>query len=359
MRSARESIRLAGFLPFLLLMTNSLCMAAPQQAAWKLAVVFKRQKERLVYVGTVNTVNHVSLLPLVQHRSPDRKPAGSPALQNETVADYEIWLAADGQIRGIWYASAQQRFGLLTAEKGAGHRDNGVLRNLIKAAALPTPQSRSRPDASSRVMHVPWPRTLQLLCEESPVIVVGRVVGILRNAHTPIAASGADQHTVFVIAVEDYLKNDTTDIANKTLRDRLSLAPRIVKVWQEGGALPWRSEELSLQGKGYEVKNMPLMTLGERHILFLEGSSASRDTRVVNGVPWREPDTEKYIEADEYIVSYAPVGNLVLRNDKTRPHLNPDSKGKPFESGPQIVGVTEKEAIAAIQAECSPRPSKD
>lgn len=370
MRSARVSVLSVGLLPFLLLMTNSRCMAATrstepmadgqiQQVAWKLAVVFKRQKDRRVYVGTVDPVNHVRLLPLVPHRNPDLKSAGSPASRNEAVADYEIWLAADGQTQGIWYASAQERFGLLPAEKGAGHRDNGVLKNLIKAAALPTPQSRPRPDASSRVSHLPWPPSLQLLCEESPVIVVGRVVGILRNAHTPIAASGADQHTVFVIAVEDYLKNDTTNIHNKTLRDRLSLAPPIVKVWQEGGALSWRNDELSLQGKGYEVKNIPLMTLGDRHILFLQGSSASRDKRVVNGMPRKEPDTEKYIEADEYIASYPTVGNLVLRNGKTRQHFDPDFEGYPFYDGPQIVDVTEKEAIAAIQAECSPKPSKD
>jgi len=370
MRFARKSILFVVLLPCLLLMTSSLCMAATpstapmtngqiQQVAWKLAVVFKREKESRVYVGTVDPVNHVRLLPLVQHRNPGLKSAGSPASRNEAVVDYEIWLAADAQTQGIWYASAQERFGLLPAEKGAGHKDNGVLKNLIKAAALPTPQTRPRPDASSRVSHLPWPPTLQLLCEESPVIVVGRVVGILRNAHTPIAASGADQHTVFVIAVEDYLKNDTTNIHNKALRDRLSLSPRIVKVWQEGGALSWRNEELSLQGTGYEVENVPLMTLGDRHILFLERSSASRDKRVVNGLPRKEPDTEKYIEADENIVSSPTVGNLVLRNGKTRQHFDPDFEGYPFYDGPQIVGLIEKEAIAAIQAECSPRPSKD
>jgi len=311
---------------------------------WKLAVVFKRQKGRRIYVGTVNK----PVLPInLSEPARSQKKGVAPPSTNKAI-DYEVWLAANGVTRGLWYASAQRVFGDLSAkgQPGPARRDDGTLQRLVSRARPSVAKRPRRIDARAVADFVAAPDTLAELCSRSGVIVVGRVTGILREAHTPINANYENQHTVYVVAVETYLKTDASG------------TPALRKVWQEGGTLPWQGMvEGEPGGVGYEIEGDPMLDVNSRYILFLYGTSdpggAFTQLGYVGATIYNV--SGKMAELDEYHVADPWRGKILLLNGMTQAPRQTGSLELDhwrFSEPPQILDVPEAEAIAAIQSTC-------
>jgi hypothetical protein len=162
--------------------------------------------------------------------------------------------------------------------------------------------------------------------------VVGRVGGVLREDHIPEGSTDLRQYTVFVLAVETYLKGGD------------ERAIPIIKVNHGGGALPWHDSGSNRNGVGFEAWNAPLLRLGDRYILFLER-------------PPMPPGVPTIGRPDEYKTTEWWEAKLLLRNGYTHA---PAATGGPqvwrFAGGPdrpnipdRIVEIPERDAIAYIR----------
>ncbi len=308
--------------------------------AWKLAVVFQCAPGQLDYIGTV-------MDPMISRRladldSPMSKRSGEHG-------DYQVWLIANGRTLGVEYSS--EGGWIRAIASGGTHRgvvgDDGDIDRIVRNARLPTIAAKPPLEAGRglRAVGASWilpPSTLVDLCEASTIIARGRVVGILRTAHSPVGSNVPKQHTVYAFAVERYLKGG-----------RAHPHP-VVKVWQSGGDLPWQHPRTRERGVGYSVPEDPLLTIGARYCLFLTQPEdvlpAARRQGYIAGATAGVHG--KFAELDEYKATDHWRGKILLHNGFTRA---PATLGNledhwRFRRGPEILDVTEAVAIAAIEA---------
>jgi hypothetical protein len=298
---------------------------------WALAVVFERQGDGRRFRGI-----------LEEPRVPAAGGSAAAGLP-QGPAEFEVWLLADGHTRGFAYSPGERTYQELPEEGAAPEpmADDGALARIV-GEARPRALRRPLPDTPPAVAcGVPVPDTLVTLCRDSKVIAVGRVAGILREAHTPVGTNGPHQHTVYAFAVEEYLKNPEP------------VAPPVVKVWQQGGPLPWSFDRFS--GVGWRMGEDPMLNVGDRYCLFLRrGADRPGEHRrrgyVTGSRPWGHG---KISELDEYGYAHIWRGKLLLGDGLSRaPGIDhPPYYHWAFETGPQIVGVSEAEALAAIREE--------
>jgi hypothetical protein len=192
---------------------------------------------------------------------------------------------------------------------------------------------------TAHASYPPAPGTLELLCESSPVVIIGKVVGVLRNAHSVRQNREGGQHTVFLVAVEEYLKTD-----NKGDKGPM---PQVIKIWYEGGWLPRVSEDGEVISKGSQIQTNPLLQIGNRHLFFLKHSSEWESAKSEKSE--RSPRRDRYIEADEFVLASTVGGNILLGETVTRAYYAPNSDAARFLTGPQIIGVPEAQARAAVR----------
>jgi hypothetical protein len=310
---------------------------------WKLAVVFQVQGGRQAYVGTVDSPKTPKL--------PEPPPAdggkasSSCRLQNQI--DYQVWLAAQGTTRGLWYSTQKHTFGCLSdaGEPGEGQADDGSLAALVRSARPAIDERGKVPGEGSHASWTPPPDSLEALCRRSDVIVVGQVVGILRNAHTPVnAATDPLQHTVYALAVTRYLKSD-----------KQQHRP-LLKVWQTGGWLPWVAPIGNVRGTGYHIHDDPMLAVGQHYLLFLGlPEDPLRRYQQLGYVPASSGGVEgKMAELDEYMRTSHWIGKLLIREGRTcAPAVLGDQAMDHwrFSKGPQILDMALPEACANIEQE--------
>lgn len=303
---------------------------------WTLAAVFQRAGGRRLFRGTV-------FRPAVPFNG-DRLPANEPSGKAATAPDYEVWLAGNGVTLGLWFSTQRQRYGEITdtGQLLSGLEDDGRLQRLVDRAHRRKPPALEAPvDARATISSVPPPADLSDLCRLSDVIVAGRVVDILRAGHNPLNSAGSAQHTVFLFAIEDQLKSSTGE------------RPGILKVYQEGGSLPWIELDGKVVGSGFAIRENPLLRLGERYCLFLRKlSDPSNYLRKLGYVPeTRNGVSGKVGELDELLFADFRRGRLLLKGGKTQmqPDTIPEDAHWRFRTGEQILDVDEKVALKLIE----------
>lgn len=304
--------------------------------SWRAALVFHRagalQYQGVVYYPQVAA----SLL------------AGTPTEADSdraTDTDDEVWLARDGDLMGVWIDPAHHRYGRMLSggKRGKAVPDDGTFSQIV-TTAKPAQAPASEPASAKAIADWPGaaPTTLSALADGSPVIALGRVAGILRVAHTPENAPFEMQHTVFLFAVEQYLKQDAPGL------------PPVLKVWQEGGALAWTcSDGSSRTGRGYAIMDDPLLHVGDRYCLFLrhqpdpggQFTSAGFVSGSANGIAGKQAELDEYREVSNI------AGKFLLRNGKVCPPEVADPNAGPAANAPSMpntFGASESDLIAAI-----------
>jgi hypothetical protein len=303
--------------------------------ARQLAVIFEHTAHGRELLGIVS---EESRLREISTTTP-AKLARDAANDARTYRSHEIWVLRDGSASGYWYSSAQHLAGPLEDERMLPPSGAGAFAALVEAARPPAPVEAPSSPALGKGSYWAPPATLRGLVSPSEVIAVGRVVGIVRNGHTPVNSTGMLQHTVYAFAVEHYLKHSGD-------------TPPVLKVWQTGGWLPWQEPLTSRSGVGMINLDDPMLNVGDRYCLFLNRPPADGEVRrrgyhtaSAGGVTGRVADL------DEYKAAHHWRGKLLLRGGLTR---SPDvSRHRQhnhwqFESGPQILDIHEERALEAI-----------
>lgn len=178
------------------------------------------------------------------------------------------------------------------------------------------------------------------------LVVVGRVGGIFRTAHTPYNNPGPEQHTVFTFFVE------------KVIKDEYGLQGRSIKIRQNMGDLPWRNEYGSV-GVGRRIIGEPMLRPGGRYILFLmrPGDPKKSPHLIAEYNGFRGVSGE----SDEFTIPSGEFGQFKLeRGVVAWSSAEGESWAKPwlFEDGPQIVGSKEAEAIKTLLQENAKREAR-
>ena len=306
---------------------------------WTLAVVVRRGAVGPRYVGSVRDPRVPEAIQggaAYAGERVDRRPPADP--------DYEIWLVASGRTLGLRYSS---RGGVYTivmpgGREGSIFRDSGEIRQIV-ARAAPARADWARPVPNNTVFcYLPPPAALDTLCHESMVIAVGTVAGIVRVDHCPVNSTGPQQHTVYAVAVERYLKADAPQ------------PPPIIKVTQVGGWLPWK-ERTGGSGVGFGSAENPMLTVGARYCLFLARRPypiPSHVRRLGFVLAMEDGVWGKGGELDEYSIVDHWRAKMLLAGGVTRAPGPGESESMThwrFERGPQILDVREEQALAIIQ----------
>lgn len=319
-----------------------------EDTAWGLAVVFRSHGGRREYIGSVARPKAPTVaLGLALETAGGTLPAGAGV-----GTEYEIWFLGNGRtaVAGFSPALRQICLGPDPAPRQAAAMEMEELAALLRTARAPEPTSGLLP-AAARVATMcrafQPPLDLRELCGESSVILVGRVVGILRQAHSPINSPSRNQHTVYVVQAEDCLKHTTAG----------PLLP-LIKVRTSGGPLPWT--EHSSNGIGYWQDDSPMLAVGNRYCLFLrsplDNNSNNRAQKrgYVSGI---FSDGNGVVSGpvgmlDEYYASNPRISKVLLRGGLALPaeHRGAQRDRWQFLREPQIVEVPEAQALAAIRA---------
>ena len=274
------------------------------------------------------------------------RPAKQEALpiRPHSSADYEIWLAADGAMQGVWYETASAQFGPLTGLVYAGtSKDTGEFSRIIHRAVVPSQPNRPRVDTMAYALRPFVSQSLKQLCLMSQAVVTGRVVGILREGHTPVNSENSFQHTVYVVSADDFLMQPAN-----------GLAP-VIKVWVAGGYLPWKL--YAGRHTGWLTSDEPLLDLGQRYCLFLKMPKDEAGAAHRRGY-WHASIfgiSGMSSELDEYLVADPLRGKLLLQNGMTCPLPEPYTllKMKTYwqfnDEGPQILNLPEADVMATIK----------
>ncbi|MCX6381220.1 MAG: hypothetical protein NT023_17395, partial [Armatimonadetes bacterium] len=216
----------------------------PQPAQNGVLVVFKRVGTAYRYQGTLDKFTlppTVANKGLLSFPKPPNKPSTQTNLDRQGYP-YLFYVVKNENTASFYYSPDSKRF----------QDEEGVVVNLPpkEDALLKSFLSNAKPaPIQHRPVHVDasYPGTidfhLKFLCKAADYIAVGRVVGVLREGHTPLNnTNDSSRHTVFLVAVEQYLKSATPQ------------APAILKIWQVGG---WYSH----------ASGDPLLGVGERYLL--------------------------------------------------------------------------------------------
>jgi len=296
----------------------------PADSPWRVAVVFEVKGGRRTYRGVVP---NPGALPATAPVRPDQ----SDGLPGAAERHYEIWYSRDGETVGFRHYPGRGEIAAVSADgvvKGIGPDDGTAARlfGRMRRTTGPAPPPPRNPEASiacpgSRPDRIEW------LCRGSDFIAVGRVIGIWRNAYSPINGAGPEQHTVALFAVEEFLL------------ERYSLSPPVLKVYQVGGYL----------GRGFALHGCPLLNVGDRYIVFVYSPAKHF---VKHKLPYIEgtfpPYTGKLADWDEVSAHYGERSSVLLTLAGTMP-MDPSVSWMPWK-GEALIGVPERTAINRIRA---------
>jgi hypothetical protein len=176
------------------------------------------------------------------------------------------------------------------------------------------------------------PKLLESMVLRADMIVVGRMLGIVRHAHTPMNSEAFFQHTVYAFQVAQAIKGQPT---------------KIIKIYQEGGPLSW--EFHNSKGIGMRIEGDPFYKIGSTYILFLDSaeklSSPPEGKNYLmasfNGVSGKAREMDEYSPISPYRAKILLDNGLTTSPDK--------STSWQFIRGPQIMDRPELEAIQEIQ----------
>ena len=321
--------------------TVSLADTSSVQQPWRAAVIFNRSGDTFTYSGT--TYSPIVAASLITGASTTPIP-----IATQPNVSAEVWLARDGQLVGLWYSQSAHKYGRILngGAYATAINDDGTISQLVSST---TPEVGTPPQPAMVRSIADWsspePSTLASLTDLSAVIVVGRVVGILRVAHTPENAPYEMQHTVFPVAVESYLKKDTP------------APPHVLKVWQEGGSLAWSSSDGSGRtGRGFAIMQDPLLHVGDRYCLFVRRQAdpggvfakAGYVTGSANGITGRQAELDEYLETSHTVGKYLLRGGKVYEAGVADPNAGQIALQSPI---PDTIGLSEKVLIAAIRSQ--------
>ncbi len=323
--------------------------------SWGRAIVFRTSGGRREYVGSVDRPT----VPTIARKLTPEQPGGAIST-GAGVGEYEIWFLGNGRTAVAGFSPARRQIRLPgdLGLRSAAVPEVQELAEVIRTARPSTPASAALLPAGATVG---YPRralgpTLDLrqLCDRSSVILVGNVAGILRQAHSPINSSARDQHTVYVVVVEEYLKypKDGTPLS-------------LVKIRTSGGPLPWT--EQGTRGVGFWQDDSPMLAVGSRYCLFLRSPleddflNRNRKRGYIQGY---YSDSNGVVSTgpvgalDEYYASEPRQGKVLLAQGFARPaeHRGAQRDRWQFLREPQIVEVPEAQALAAIRAAVSAPP---
>ena len=296
---------------------------------WRSAVVFRRTDQGWKYFGIVNSPG----LNLKQISAGDERQG--------LEGDYRIFVLRDGGVRRIDFRlSPEAAWEYETPDKIRAYESKEVKR-VIKSSrpidkSVKVAINRKRA-ISAHAASLESASTLEQLTHNSDVIATGKVISIWRKGYTPLEYVNSLQHTVYLFAVETFIKADKPD------------RELVLKVRQQGSDLPWRDDNGILrQGMYYEGN--PFLQVGDRYILFLRllrNRFAFPRTpfpmATVDGVSGRAGDW------DEWIFVAPERAKLHIKNgavSAATPGLHWE-----FEDGRIILGLTEQHAIAMIRQE--------
>jgi len=321
------------------------CGIQPDPAPWALALVFRRSAAGLRYAGTVRrprlstSALKATRAPIPADVAPGRNTASVPA-----DADFEVWMADSGHTTGIWCSSRRRTAAVITAGGAPIPVAGGEIRRLITEAAPAQPAWAPAVVPNAIACYPAPPESLARLCRISQIIAVGEVVGIVRVAHTPVNGTGQIQHVVYALAVEHCLKPAARD------------SPPLLKVYQQGGWLPWSDDDGRTRGAGYAVINDPPLIVGGRYVLFLDkpDDPLGRDRRRGYVAGSYGNVSGKIAELDEYRAADHWRGKLLISDGTTRfPSASSDETEAHWRfedpDSPQILDVPEEQALRSIQ----------
>lgn len=155
-------------------------------------------------------------------------------------ADYEILLAGRGFYQ---WAKVDSSKGMMAISTSVIRLGSSI--NQLFADAKPTkPRKGFKPKVKTRVQLLP-PPTLEEVVTKSSLIIIGIPIDIIANEYE--RPGGPNQHTVYAIFVERYLKDET------------GLNMPVVFLSHYGGYL----------GEGDQWPHDPLPTIGSRYLFFL------------------------------------------------------------------------------------------
>lgn len=166
---------------------------------------------------------------------------------------------------------------------------------------------------------------LTSLCAASDTVIVARVTRAAGRQTTSPVDSCADVHTVYEVAVEEYVRD-------KGAPQR----PPTLKVHADGG--------MDESGIVHVWDDEPGLNVGDRYILFLESNKDGDQFETRAGV------SRIYRCADEYRLASQHNGHYILKNGLTNPASDPYQGPVPWAiDGPTILGRSEADAIAQIR----------
>ncbi len=302
-----------------------------QSAHWTYGAVFSNQNGKRQYLGLVS--------------QPDLPAKTSPQTNStrntSTPYDYEIWLVRPGATQTLWYHSRQETFGLLNSP----HQENSYvdnqhkLRSLVKSARPAKPLALPDNSSVAHSIGISPPDSLKEMISKSDYIVTASVIGILWNERVPIGSPNIYQHTVYLLSVESSIGSQQS--------------PVLLKLSQVGGTQPAKEENASKSG-GLSMAEDPLLTIGQRYLLFLRTMDDPlhffKRLGYVQGASGGL--TGKIADLDEYLCVNPLMGKIGLKDGKTTPVDS--AQDLQFREGPQIFNLSEAEAVALIQSLLKP-----
>jgi hypothetical protein len=307
-----------------------------------LAVIYRREGDGRLLSGAVKSIIQAAEVEAAMAVG----TAGRDAAAEH--ATHEIWLVGSGTTRGFWYSEDHGAYGVLDRDGvGLGHYHQ-EFRRLVKLAAIPRALSHRQPN----VVLDTYPGAgtsipLAELTRESHIIAIGTVLGIVREAFTPVNGSGPRQHTVYALAVHEYLKAGS------------EVEPPVLKVYQSVGTLPFvfHAADGSLHpGAGFHLKDDPPLLVGADYLLFLRMPDISLHRQRGYRFGGHNGVYGKIAELDEYVTTALWRGKVLIKDGYT---WSPDADGRPLtmplpeekrvREGPEILGQPVREAVRLVR----------
>lgn len=293
---------------------------------WRYAIVFRRNSSRWEYRG------------IWPKPRLERKHTAIEKVRPDAESEYRVLLLRDGGMR-TFNVSLKP---LVVWEQGSPKTESildcSAFEEIItKCPRIDTSVKLVATLADRPVAHASSPdgdSTLAELVANSEMVALGEVVGIWRKGYSPLNNEGPYQHTVFLFAVQSFLKADRPD------------REQILKIHQQGSDLPWRDRE-GRMNTGMVFEGSPMLTVGGRYILFLN-TARSRVAIPREPVVMATVDgiTGKVADWDECIFQFPLRSKIRIINGIS--HSAGMARDWAFDDGQRILGISEQAAVTSI-----------
>ena len=320
---------LAGMCWYAGLPVSSRASSAPEPA-YRSAVVFQRaDRGAWKYHG------------IVPNPRINLKPAASAIFVAPDKGDYRVVLLKDGDARTINVRISPLTVWETDSAGGARFFEPSEFHAIIRSARKTDNRVRLATDpirtGKSQACYTVDFSTLANVTAQSGLIAVGRVIGIWRKGYTPLNYVNSLQHTVFLFAVENFIKGGGSDQA------------LVLKVREQGSDLPYRDERGVLR-HGMVFVDDAFLRVGERYILCVNQLGKEISFRR-NPYPMAEVDgvSGRSGDWDEWIFMNPERAKFLIQNGIVNA-ANPSAYWE-FLDGRVILGLTEQQAVTMIRQE--------